>query len=102
MKRVDLRGRASPAAFILEGQRGVLVSPHHPINDWRNVRFVIDCLLKTQQEGHMEEVIRQSILKALAGITLQVSAYSEDPSQPQSTENISDLPQALLFAMDDI
>jgi len=64
--------------------------------------FVIDCILKTQQEGHIEEVIRQTILKALAGISLHVSDSSEASSQPQSTENISDLPEALLFAMDDI
>jgi len=71
-------------------------------SDKMRSEFVIDCILKAQQEGHMEEVIRQTILKALEGITLQVSAYSEAPSQPQSTENISDLPQSLLSAMDDI
>jgi hypothetical protein len=64
--------------------------------------FVIDCILKTQQEDHMEEVIRQTIINVLEGFSLHVSDTSKTPSKLQSTENISDIPQALLFAMDDI
>ena len=64
--------------------------------------FVIDCILKTQQEDRMEEVIRQTILKALAGISLHVPDTSDTPSKLQSTENISDLPDELIASMDDI
>jgi hypothetical protein len=71
-------------------------------SDKMRSEFVVDCILKAQQEDRMEEVIRQTISKALAGITLLVSACLEAPPQPQSTENIYDLPQALLSAMDDI
>jgi hypothetical protein len=64
--------------------------------------FVIDCILKAHQENRMEEVIRQTILNALAVISLHVSATSEIPSKPQSTESISDLPDALVNSMNDI
>jgi hypothetical protein len=61
--------------------------------------FIIDCILKAQQEDHVEEVIRQTILKALVGIPLLVS---DTPTKLQSTENKSDLPEALVSAMDDV
>lgn len=64
--------------------------------------FVIDCILRAQQESRMEEVIQQTILKALAGISLHVPATSETPSKLQSTEIIADLPEALVDSMNDI
>jgi len=63
--------------------------------------FVIDCILKAQQEDHVKEMIRHTIIEALAGVTLQVSASSKAPSKLQPTENISDLPEALIDSMDD-
>ena len=64
--------------------------------------FVIDCILKVQQEEHLEKVIRQTIVEALAGHTLPASVDSSAPAELQSTENISDLPEDLVFAMEDI
>jgi hypothetical protein len=64
--------------------------------------FVIDCILKAQKEDHMDEVIRQTILEALAGISLHVPDASETPSKLQSTESITDLPETLVDSMDDI
>ncbi len=64
--------------------------------------FVIDCILKAQQESRLEEVIRQTISKALEGISLSGLVKSETPPQLQSTDSISDLPEALICALDDI
>jgi hypothetical protein len=64
--------------------------------------FIIDCILKSQQEDRIEEVIRNILIKALAGIPLRIPDTSETASQPQSTENISDLPDVLISAMDDV
>jgi hypothetical protein len=64
--------------------------------------FAIDCILKAQQESRLEEVIRQTISKALVGVSLSGLVKSETSPKLQSTDNISDLPEALIFAMDDI
>ena len=71
-------------------------------SDKMRSEFIIDCILKAQQEDRMEEIIRQTIFKALAGISLHISDTLETMSKPQPTENISDLPEALISAMDDI
>ena len=63
--------------------------------------FVIDCILKVQQEKHLEIVIRQTIIEALSDITLPAAVKSGTPSELQSTEKISDLPKALVLAMED-
>ena len=62
--------------------------------------FVIDCILKAQQEKKMEETIRKIISEMLTGKLLSVSADSDSPPNLQSTENISDLPKELICAMD--
>ena len=62
--------------------------------------FVIDCILKAQQEKKMEEAIRKTISEMLTGTSLSVSVNSDAPPNLQSTENISDLPKELICAMD--
>ena len=64
--------------------------------------FVIDCILKAQQENRIEEVIRQTITDTLAGISLEPSTHSDISPELQATESISDLPEALICALDDI
>jgi hypothetical protein len=64
--------------------------------------FVIDCILKVQQEDRIEEVIRQTVSKALADISLHVSDTSDTSPKMQPTENISDLPDELVVSMNDI
>jgi hypothetical protein len=71
-------------------------------SDKMRSEFVIDCILKAQQVEHMEAVIRQIISESLADITLQVLASSKTLFTPQSTENVSDLPESLVSAMDEI
>jgi hypothetical protein len=70
-------------------------------SDKMRSEFVIDCILKAQQEDRMGEVIRQSISEALAGISFHV-LDSKKPSTLQPTENISDLPDELVASMNDI
>lgn len=70
--------------------------------DKRRSEFIIDCILKAQQESRLEEVIRQTISEALAAISLSGFVNSETPTKLQSTDNISELPEALICAMDDI
>lgn len=70
--------------------------------DKRRSEFVIDCILKAQQEKQIEEVIRKTISEALTGILLSGSVNSDAPLNLQSTENISDLPKELICAMNGI
>jgi len=62
--------------------------------------FVIDCILKAKLEEHLKEMIRQTISEALSGIQIHVTETSNTPSELQTTENLSDLPEDLAFAMD--
>jgi len=64
--------------------------------------FVIDCILKTQQENRLEETIRQTILETLSRLSLSASSNPVAPSELHSTNNLSELPESLLYAMDDI
>jgi hypothetical protein len=65
-------------------------------------KFIVDCILKSQQEDRIEEVIRKTLLKALAEITLHITDFSETASQPKSTEDLNDLPDVLVGAMDQL
>ena len=71
-------------------------------SDKHRSEFVIDCILKAQQESQMEEVIRATISDTLAGLSLPDSDNSISPVKLQFTEDITDLPEALVCAMDDI
>ncbi len=64
--------------------------------------FVIDCILKTQQENRLEEVIRHTIIESLSGLTVTAPGKLDASSELQPTKNITELPEALLYAMDDI
>jgi hypothetical protein len=71
-------------------------------SDKHRSEFVIDCILKAQQERRIEEVIRTAISETLMGLSLPASDTSVTPVKLQFTEDISDLPEALVCAMDDI
>jgi len=68
----------------------------------RRSEFVINCILEAQQETQLEDMIRRTISKTLTGISLPASDTSVTPDKLQSTEDITDLPEALVYAMDDI
>ncbi len=63
--------------------------------------YVIDCILKAQQESRIEEMIRQAITDTLAGVSLSPLIHSDTSPELQVTENISDLPEALICSLDD-
>lgn len=64
--------------------------------------YVIDCILKAQQENRIENTIRQVILEALKEVSLSVPAIQNTAAGLRTTENITELPEALLSSMDEI
>ena len=64
--------------------------------------FVVDCILKAQQENQLAELIRQTITEALAGISLRPVVHSDVSSELHATESITDLPDALICSLDEI
>ena len=71
-------------------------------SDKHRSEFVIDCILKAQQESLIGEIIRTAISETLASLSLPASDNSISPVNLQFTEEITDLPEALVCAMDDI
>jgi hypothetical protein len=64
--------------------------------------YVIDCILKAQQENHIESIIRQVISEAFKDVSLSIPAMQNTATGLQTTEDISELPETLLSLMDDI
>jgi hypothetical protein len=64
--------------------------------------YVVNCILKCQQEDRMAEMVRQTVREALTVITFSSPAGTDIPVTLQTTENLSDLPQALVCAMDEM
>lgn len=64
--------------------------------------YVIDCILKAQQENRIENIIRQVISEALKSVSLSISAIQNTAVGLQTTEDISELPETLLSSMDDL
>jgi hypothetical protein len=64
--------------------------------------YVIDCILKTQREDNMEETIRRVITETLKSITLSAPAVQNAAVDLRTTEDISELPDALLSLMDEM
>ncbi len=64
--------------------------------------FVINCILKAQQENQLAELIRQTITEALAGISPRPLDHSDTSSDLHATKNISELPEALICSLDEI
>lgn len=62
---------------------------------------VIDCILQADQEDRVHTVIRQTISEALACVSYLPAGNVSQAKEVVPTENISDLPEDLLFAMDD-
>ena len=58
--------------------------------------FVIGCILQSQQQNRLEEIIRCTISEALKGVSPTVITRE----LPAPTRLQSDLPDALLHAMD--
>jgi len=64
--------------------------------------YVIDCILKVQQENRIENIIRQEISEALKNVSFSIPAIQNTAAGLQTTEDISELPETLLSSMDDL
>jgi hypothetical protein len=64
--------------------------------------YVVDCILRVQQDKHLEETLRQVFSEALNGISLTAPATDRATADLQPTESLSDLPDALLSSLDEI
>ena len=84
-------------------------NPHHvealalfsAQSDRGRSEFVINCILQARQENRLESIIRQTISETLAGIY-----FADREPLPEKevalTDDISDLPGALLSIMEEI
>ena len=68
----------------------------------RRSEYVVDCIIKAQDENRMVETIRQIIMGALRGISFHVPTTENKTADLQTTENITELPDALLSSLDEI
>lgn len=64
--------------------------------------YVVDCILQTQKENHLEEMMRKVLTEALKEITLAVPDTEKTTTDLQMTESLSDLPDVLLTSLDEI
>ncbi len=86
--------------FDMENTRHVLALAHFDAQPSRlKSEYVIDCILKNELGNQLEDVVRESIVKALADVSVSaLDSQSEATATP--TENLSDLPHELIHAMD--
>ena len=68
----------------------------------RRSEYVVDCILHAQQENYLEEMMRRVIPEALSGIALTAPAPESMTTDLHTTENLSDLPDALLSSLEEI
>ena len=61
--------------------------------------FVIACILQSEQEQRIEDIIRQTILEALSFTDISQKPVKEEAAP---TSDISELPSELLSMMEDI
>ena len=69
----------------------------------RHSEYVVDCILRVQQDNHLEDTMRRVISEALNGISLTAPDMEKKTMiDLQMTESLSDLPDALLSSLDEI
>ena len=68
----------------------------------RRSEYVVDCILKAQDESRMVETIQQTIMGALKGISFSTSAAEDKTADLQTTESLTELPDALLSSLEEI
>jgi hypothetical protein len=68
----------------------------------RRSEYVVDCIIKTQDESRMVETIQQTIMGALKGISFSNPAVENKSADLQTTEDITELPDALLSSLEEI
>ena len=68
----------------------------------RRSEYVVGCIIKAQDESRMVETIKQTIMVALKGISFSVPTAGNKAADLQTTENITELPDALLSSLEEI
>lgn len=64
--------------------------------------YVVNCILKSQEENRLEDTIRRVIEAALKNTAFSIADSQGAEVSLQATNDISDLPEALLSSLDDI
>jgi len=64
--------------------------------------YVVNCILKAKEENRLEETIRRVIEATLKNAAFSIVDSQGAEASLQATNDISDLPDALLSSLDDI
>ena len=64
--------------------------------------YVVDCILKLENDYKLEEILRQIIKEELRHISFSDTASKNKSEDLNTTDNISELPEALLSSLDEI
>jgi len=62
--------------------------------------YVVDCILKVQHENRLEVILRQIIKEELKNVSFSIT--DSNSSTLHTTDNIYELPEALLSSLDEI
>ena len=68
----------------------------------RRSEYVVDCIIKAQDENRMVDTIQQIIMEALRGISFSIPTEDNKTVDLQTTKNIAELPDALLSSLEEI
>ena len=68
----------------------------------RRSEYVVDCILSTEQDIRLEDMMRKVITEALKEVQLAAPATERLTTELGVTERLSDLPDALLSSLDEI
>jgi len=68
----------------------------------RRSEYVVDCIIKAQDENRMVETIQQIIMGALKGISFSNPIAENKTADLQITVDITELPDALLSSLEEI
>jgi hypothetical protein len=68
----------------------------------RRSEYVADCIIKAKDENRLVETIHQIIMEALRGVSFSTPIAENKTADLQTTENISELPDALLSSLEEI
>jgi hypothetical protein len=68
----------------------------------RRSEYVVDCIIKAQDEDRMVVTIKQTIMKALGGVSFPAPTTDNKNADLQTTESLTELPDALLSSLEEI
>ena len=64
--------------------------------------YVVDCIIKAQDENRLEKTIQRIITEALRGISFPAPSVDNKTADLRTTEDITELPDGLLSSLDEI